>query len=274
MGRLGKGLDALISKGVKDTVTSRPVLIPVARIRSNPYQPRKDFDPDGLKELADSIREQGLIHPIIVRKKGEGYEVVVGERRLRASVMAGIKEIPAVVREVPDQDLLVLALIENLKRKDLNPIEEADGYGRLISQFKFTQRELAAIVGKDRATIANKLRLLSLPDKVKRYLARGDITEGHARALLSLGPGHDLIKVCQRIKNEGLSVRSVERMGKVGKRKRRTSPYSEIEEMLSKRLGSKVIITWCGRSGKMVIELYDEEDLDRIINIITGYGRD
>jgi ParB family chromosome partitioning protein len=274
MARLGKGLDALISKRVKDTITSRPVLIPINKIRPNPYQPRQDFDPKGLKELAESIKREGLLQPIIVRKKGDDYEVVVGARRLRAAEIAGIEEIPAMVRDVADQDLLVLALIENLKRKDLNPVEEAQGYQRLLTEFKLSQSDLAVIVGKNRATIANKLRLLSLPEQVKSYLIRGEITEGHARALLGLGPGYNLVKICQRIKQEGLSVRAVERMRRRPKQKKGLSPYYEIEELLSKKLGSRVTIIWHGRRGKMVIELYDEENLDRIIAVITGHGAD
>ncbi|HIE06271.1 MAG TPA: ParB/RepB/Spo0J family partition protein [bacterium (Candidatus Stahlbacteria)] len=275
MPRLGKGLDALISKDTKEAVTSRTVMIPIAKITRNPYQPRRGFDEARLAELASSIKENGIIQPIIVRKKGDGYELVVGERRLRAAKIAGLEEIPAIQKDLKDQDLLAVTLIENLQREDLNPIEEAEGYQQLITTFKLSQAEVAKLTNKDRSTIANKLRLLTLPAKVKGYLSNGSITEGHARALLGLGPGFDLVSLCRRIKNEGLSVRAIERLAKRKRKKKKVrSPYSEIEDFLSKKLGSKVIINWRGKKGKMIVELYNEEDLERIIEIISGHGKD
>jgi len=244
---------------------------PVDQISPNPYQPRRDFSPEGIQQLADSIRKRGLLQPVVVRRKGDRYELVVGERRWRAAKLAGLDEIPAILKDFSDQELLILSLIENLQREDLNPIDEAEGYQRLITQFGLSEKEVAELVGKKRPTISNKLRLLKLPDTVKRYLRSGAITEGHARALLSLGPGFDLVKLCQRIKNEGLSVRSIERLRKrkTGKRE----PYSDLAERLSKHLGLKVMIRWRGRRGRIIIELYGEEDLDRIIDLFTRYGK-
>lgn len=275
MPRLGKGLDALISKDTKEAVTSKALMIPIEKIKKNPYQPRSDFDEQLLKELADSIKKHGVLQPIIVRERNDGFELVVGERRLRAAKIAGLGEIPAIKRDLSDKDLLAITLIENLQRENLNPIEEAEGYKRLITDFKLAQAEIAGLTGKSRSTIANKLRLLNLPEKVKQYLGRGTITEGHARAMLNLGPGFDLVDLCKRIRNEGLSVRAIERMGKrKGKKKRFLSPYSDVEDILSKKLGSKVVIQWRGKRGRLIVELYNEDDLDRIIEILTGHGTD
>lgn len=279
---LGKGLGALIpdiekedrknffSCGIEEIIPSR-------------YQPRKGFDDGRLTELANSIKEKGIIEPLIVRKRDKGYELIVGERRWRAAQRAGIKEVPVIVRDVTTAEAMELALIENLQREDLNPLEEAEAYKRLMEEFHYTQEELAKRIGKDRATVANAVRLLKLPQEIKAYLADESISSGHARTLLGLDNPAEQKMACAKVIKGSLSVRETERLVKRlnaqrSKRDVDVMPPREeelnlefLEETLRKFLGTKVRIPKRGRKGKIEIEFYSEEDLERIVEIIMGH---
>src|SRR5687768_9474538 len=218
--RLGRGLEALLAAtspasapltGTPDASAMRT--IPIAHVRPNPYQPRREFKPDELADLEASLKVSGLLQPITVRKAttGQGYELIAGERRLRAATRLGWAEIPAVVKDVDDRTLLVLALVENLQRADLNALEEAEGYQRLIAEFDLTQQQVADVVGKDRTTVTNTLRVLQLPPSVRRMLADGAITGGHARALLGLDNEREIGEMARTVASNGLSVRETER---------------------------------------------------------------
>jgi ParB family chromosome partitioning protein len=258
-------------------------LIPIEKIAPNPFQPRIDFDQSALAELTASIKEKGVIQPITVRLKGDGYELISGERRLRASIEAGLKEIPAYVLDIKsDREMLELALIENIQREKLNPIEIALGYQRLIEECHLTQEEVAQKVSKDRATVANFLRLLKLPQPIQKSLRNGEITMGHARALISLEDTETQIEIWKLIMSKGLSVRKVEdlvsrttRTAKKNKSKPKPSPetkdvnVSEVESILRSRLATKVKVVHTSKgSGEIIIEYYSPDDLERIVDAI------
>jgi len=277
---LGKGLDALIPDlkpgGAAGSVTE----IPIDDIAANPYQPRSTMSETSLEDLKQSISEQGVLQPVIVRQKAGRYELVAGERRLRAAKLAGLRTIPAVVRQVSDSEALEIALVENLQREDLNPIDEARGYRELIQRFDLTQEQLAKKIGKDRSTIANTLRLLQLPDVVRKGLEDGEITVGHARALLGLEDGRAIEQVYHMIRHRGLSVRQVEGLVRRRQREkarprsqrvRRTldSEIAHLEESLMRKLGTRVRILVHGNHGKIEIEFYSMEDLTRILEAMS-----
>lgn len=285
---LGRGLDALISKNTgngfagaldehsSDETGARLLSLDPRNLKPNPKQPRMHFDEEALEELSESIRRNGLQEPVIVRKVGEDYELVSGERRVRAAVMADLETIPAVCREVSDADMLKLGLIENIQREDLNPIELASGYKQLLEEFGWTQEELARQVGKKRATVTNTLRLLNLPEAVQERVADGSIAMGHARALLAIEAPHKQIAVCRRIVNEGLSVRQVE---KIASRKesapKPTAPkdpnITAIEDELRRKLGTKVALKASGDAkGKIEIEYFNLDELDRLLELIRS----
>jgi ParB family chromosome partitioning protein len=220
---LGKGLSALLlpKKEVKEEI----VEIPVESIKPNPYQPRRNFDEEKLKEMAVTIKERGILEPLLVRKSAGGYELISGERRLRAAKIAGLKKVPCVIKTINDDEALEIALIENLQREDLNPVEEARAYKVLKDRFGMTQEEIAEKVGKDRATVANKMRLLKLPDEVLNGLLSGKISEGHAKVLLSLQSEREIVDFYRKIIKNSLSVRSLEKLVlKKGKEKREEDP--------------------------------------------------
>ncbi len=254
----------------------------IEEISPSRYQPRKGFDAAKLDELAASIKEKGIIEPLIVRKGERGYELIVGERRWRAAQRAGLREVPVIVREVSTGEALELALIENLQREDLNPLEEAEAYKRLMEEFHYTQEELAKRIGKDRTTVANAVRLLKLPQEIKAYLADETISSGHARAFLGLDTPEEQKAACAKVIKKALSVRETERLVKRvhaqrSKRDAAIKPGSDeelhlgyLEEMLRKFLGTKVRIPKRGRRGRIEIEFYSEEDLERIVEIIMG----
>lgn len=262
-------------------------VIDINSIRLNPRQPRKSFDKDKLDELADSIREHGVIEPVIVRPTDDGvYELVAGERRFRATVLAGLQSIPAVVRVVDDRQSLELALIENLQREDIGPIECAEAYRRLMDEFGLTQEQIAERVGKNRSTIANTLRLLNLPPEILESLSKGEITEGHARALLSVNDTREQLSLWKNVVSHGLSVRETERLSRTPRasrtsktssvsratgRQRHTDPYlADVEDKLRRYLGTKVSITRAdSNTGKIEIEFYDDDDLMRILDLIA-----
>lgn len=277
---LGKGLDALLPEGKAEGENIREVKI--SEIKSSHYQPRRYFDLDKQKELADSIREKGIIQPILIRPSKDGYELIAGERRLQAARSIGLDRIPAIVKDVIDNEVLEIALIENIQREDLNPIEEAEAYQRLIKEFNLTQESVANKVGMDRSSVTNTLRLLKLPLEIQKQVSTGVISMGHARAILSLESEIQQLEVCEKIVKKGLSVREVEGLVKRMKKSdvsHETSRVSEpdiiladCEEDLMRILGTKVRIKQDTRGkGKIEIEFYSNSDLDRIMEkIIPG----
>lgn len=271
---LGRGLEALIPGADQSGVMQ----VLVEEIARGGLQPRRSIDDAKLKELATSIKVHGVLSPILLRREGGRLEVVAGERRLRAARMAGLVSVPAVVKEVSSGEALEMALVENLQREDLNPIEEAEAYLRLQDEFGLTQEKVAQRVGRDRSSVANALRLLRLPKRVRTDLIAGTLSEGHARALLSLERTADQLKVRDQVVRLGLSVRATEALARRLKRParlKRTSPPGEpalraAEDALRQALGTRVRIYRKGTSGRIEIEFYSAEDLDRIYGLICG----
>ncbi len=277
---LGKGLDALIPDLKPPGAASGVTEIEIDEIAANPYQPRTRMSEASLDDLRQSISQQGVLQPVIVRRKAGRYELVAGERRLRAAKLAGLDKIPAVVRQVSDSEALEIALVENLQREDLNPIDEARGYKELIQRFDLTQEQLAHKIGKDRSTIANTLRLLQLPELVREGLEKGEISVGHARALLGLEDEHTIEQVYHMIRHRGLSVRQVEAVVRRRQRektrgRRQRSPrgmdveIARLEESLMRKLGTRVRILLHGGHGKIEIEFYSMDDLTRILEAMA-----
>lgn len=276
--RLGKGLDALIpSLSVQDD--DKVVEIPLNQLRANPYQPRKTFDEDAIRELAESIRQHGVIQPIIVRSVLKGYEIIAGERRFRASQFCGNATIPAVVRSFSDQQVMEIALIENLQRENLNAMEIAVAYQGLMDQFQLTQEELSLKVGKSRSHIANFLRLLSLPEEVKEYVSRGTLSMGHARALVGLKDAGKIKQLAKQCIDHEWSVRDLEDAvqqldrGKQEKAKtvnKKRDPYmDEVEENLRERYKTTVKIKANKEKGKIEINFYSKQDLQRLLDLLN-----
>lgn len=279
---LGKGLGALIpEENVEERSTNKEEvnnLININLIKANEDQPRKSFDEEKIIQLSESIKEHGVIQPIILKKDGETYSIVAGERRWRAAKIAGVKDIPAIVMELSDKEILEISLIENIQRQDLNPIEEAIAYKKLIDEFHLTQEQLSNRVGKSRTSITNCLRLLNLDKRVQDYLIDGVITEGHGRAILSVEDKELQYKLAQSIIDEGLSVREVERLIKsIITEKKNTKPkikdlnphYIDIKDKLESLFGTKVLLMDKRNKGKIEIEYYSQEDLQRILDILN-----
>jgi ParB family chromosome partitioning protein len=270
---LGRGLDALIPRAVIENVNADKVVqIPVGAIEANPQQPRKRFDKSQIRSLSESIKVDGVLQPVVVRQNGEQYELVMGERRLQAARVAGMSTVPAIVRTVKDADSLRLALVENLQRVDLNPIEVAEAYRSLIDTFGLSQNELAGMVGKERSSVANTLRLLSLPEEVRALIVEDKLSEGHARALLALPTESEQLAFAKRIQDERMTVRQVENQA-VGNKKRkapaeRTEKPTHIkylEEAISRHLGTRVVVDEKrGGKGRLVIEFYSHEEFERL----------
>lgn len=278
---LGKGLGALIPDDLsiqEDKDISKDVnKISINMIRANESQPRKSFDENKLNSLSASIKEHGIIQPLVLKKEeGETYTIIAGERRWRAAKLAGIKEVPAVIMNVSEKQLLEISLIENIQREDLNPIEEALAYKKLIDDFNLTQEELSERVGKSRTAITNCLRLLNLDLRVQQYVIEGVITEGHGRAILGVDDKNLQFRLAQTVIDERLSVRETEKLAKnmlhENKRKRKEkneSPYYiDIEERLKNIFGTKVSIKSGRNKGKIEIEYYSDDDLQRIVEIL------
>ncbi len=275
---LGKGLGALIpdlaALGEKDRAALGISDIELDRIVPNEYQPRKAFDDERLRELAASIREQGVIQPVIVHRIGTNFGLIAGERRWRAARLAGLKTIPAIVKEASKRELIEQALIENIQREDLNPLEAAEAFKRLQDEFKLTQEDLAKRVGKERSTITNFLRLLGLPKEVKQGLIAGALSMGHAKAILGLERARDQVRATAHIIKRGLSVREAETLANhlknppKEKKARLSHELKAVEEKLKKALGTKVSIGSRSKGGKIVIEYYSNEELDRILEKI------
>ncbi|MEZ4180162.1 MAG: ParB/RepB/Spo0J family partition protein [Candidatus Doudnabacteria bacterium] len=248
----------------------------VSQVVANPYQPRKFFDPDALRELSESIKEHGVIQPIVVTQKPNGYEIVVGERRFRASQLAGLTMIPAIVKDsLADQTKLEVALIENIQRQELNSIEEAQAYQSLIDKFNLTQNEVAQKVGKSRPAVTNTLRLLNLPAQIQRGIIEGQITEGHGRAILGIPDPEKQLILYQQIIDHGMNVRQVEaKVREVTQRKKVDSVRPDpklmaAETKLRSQLGAQVKVSRQGRGGKITIEFYSDEDLDQIVDHLS-----
>jgi ParB family chromosome partitioning protein len=281
---LGKGLGALISNAEKGQKSdSLNILnIEIAKIKPNKYQPRKEFDPVKLNDLISSIQEKGIIQPISVRKINDNeYELIAGERRMRAAKAAGFDKVPAIVKDVKDEDMLELAIIENIQRDDLNPIEEANAYNRLLEEFELTHDDLSKKVGKDRSTITNTLRLLNLPINIQEHVSRGTISMGHARVLLALEEPSTKMDICEHIIKGGLSVRQAEQLvGKLKKGREKNIREQmkkdvhvlDAEKQLQYVLGTKVRIKG-KKSGKIEIYYHNLEDLNRIYEIIKKVGK-
>jgi ParB family chromosome partitioning protein len=290
--RLGRGLEALISSSTGTSVVPESDLqrIAVSRIRANPFQPRREFDPADLAELESSLGSSGLLQPITVRRRGDAYELVAGERRLRAAANIGWTEISAIVRDLDDQTMLVLALVENLQRSNLNAVEEARGYRRLIDDFKLTQQQVAEAVGKDRTTITNLLRVLSLPESVRQMVEQGILSTGHARALLALETAESILHVANEAVARGLTVRELEqRVRELGGKAASSSGLTRtqqlevgsadpairrIEDDLRRHLQTDIRVQLTGPSkGRVEISFYNNDDLDRVLDLILGDKR-
>ena len=291
-GGLGRGLDALFAdvpvtepekETREDNVSAEEIpaedrinYIGIHEIMPNANQPRKTFSEEKIEELADSIREHGIIQPIVVRKKTKGYEIVAGERRWRAAMKAGLSEVPCLLRELTDEQNMLIAIIENMQREDLNPIEEAEGLNQMIHSFDMTQDQVSKSVGKSRPYITNSLRLLKLPEYIREKVSEGEMTAGHGRTLITIEDANLQRQLCEKIIAEGLSVRQTEKLvselGKQPKKKpsqKKKSPDTvRVEEELKAVLGTRVNIVEKGKKGKIEIETYSRDELNRIIELL------
>jgi len=275
---LGKGLSALISDLPEESTAGQVKIVPINEIEPNKEQPRKNFDEDKMEELSQSIKEHGIIQPLIVKKQGNFYVIVAGERRWRAARMAGLSEVPVIIQDYSNNEVMEISLIENLQREDLNPIEEAKAFETLINSFSLKQEEVAKRVGKSRSAIANTLRLLQLDESIQELLIHQSISEGHARALLALSNKADQIVVVDKILKDNISVRETEKLvkeilekPKKKKKKEALSPiFKDIENKMKQILGTKVQITKGRKKGKIEIEYYSNDDLERIISLIQS----
>lgn len=274
---LGKGLSALIPEKILDTKSVAVSFIKIDKVKFNSFQPRSHYDKQKQEELIASIKEKGVLQPILVREIDGQYEVIAGERRLRAAQSLNLTDVPAIIKTVSDTEALILALVENIQREELNPIEEAKAYQKLINEFQFTQDSIAKSVSKDRTTITNTIRLLKLPEEIQQYIFQGQITPGHARALLSIEDPKRQRELFQRILDNGISVREAERFARQesckGKKARLKSPSKApdiiaLEEELQTILGTRVQIQANKKIGKILIEFYSLDELERIINTI------
>lgn len=277
---LGKGIEALIPAQDKDTLHEGYRMVSIQAIEPNPYQPRAPIRDTEIADLIASVKEKGVIEPLIVRRTGTRYILAAGERRLRAARIAGLKEVPVVIRDLTDQELLEIGLIENLHRKDLNPLEEALAYEELSKKFGMTHDKIAQLVGKDRSTVTNVLRMLNLPEKIRKYMTGGKINAGHARALLAMQEEHHMLHIAERIVREDLSVRAAENLIRKYKGKPRIIPGKQkepnlliLEEELSKLLHAKVTIEWKRNKGTITIHYYSLEDFTRIHEVLKRAKR-
>jgi ParB family chromosome partitioning protein len=293
---LGKGLDSLIPMGninietknssvktEKEKETQAETLVKITKVEPNRDQPRKNFDEDALQELADSIKQFGLLQPILVQDKKDYYEIIAGERRWRAAKLAGLKEVPVIIKNYTSQEIVEISLIENIQREDLNPIEEAQAYKRLLEEFNLKQDEVAERVSKSRTTVTNSMRLLKLTEPVQQMIIDGMLSTGHARAIIPIEDAEQQLQLAQRIFDEKLSVRDVEKLVKQmlkpaedknkvdEKEKAMQYIYQDIENKLKERLSRKVAISSKGKNGagKIEIEFYSNDDLDRLIELLS-----
>lgn len=276
---LGRGLNALMGEAQTETgsVTS-DTLVDITKIQPNPNQPRMHFNETLLQELSESIRENGVLQPLLVRKKGQKYEIIAGERRYQASKLAGIEKLPVIIKDVDDQKMLELALIENLQRSDLNPIEEAKGYKQLLKESGMTQEALSKAVSKSRSAITNSLRLLDLPDEVQQFLFDGKMTAGHARAILAVPFEDARIRLARKVVDEGLSVRTTENLaplfsvGEEPKKSKAVTPqsYKKAARALRQVFNTDVKVKSSRGKNKIEIEFKDEEELSQILSVVMN----
>ena len=275
---LGKGIDLLIPEGTKAEANEEQVMLKISQIEPNRNQPRKKFDEDSLIELADSIKQYGIIQPLVVSKKDDYYEIIAGERRWRAAKKAGLKEVPVVIRDYADKEIAAVSLIENIQREDLNPIDEAMGYKKLIEDFDLTQEEVAQKVSKSRTAVTNSMRLLKLSKDVQEMLVSGALSAGHARALLALDSDELQEQAAKEIAEKSLSVRQAEELVKTinSPKKPAKKPikndvfYKDLEKQIGNFLGTKVKINQKEKGkGRIEISYFSEEELDRILNLIN-----
>ncbi len=278
-GGLGKGLSAIFMENESED-SSSTVTLKISELQPNRQQPRKEFDEKSLAELADSISQHGILQPLLVRPLLDGgYQIVAGERRFRAARMAGLTEVPVVIRDLSDSETMQLALIENLQREDLSPVEEAMGYKKLMDSYSLSQEEIARVVGKSRPAIANSLRLLSLPDEVLKLISDGKLSAGHGKALLAFKNEYEMEKAAHLAAAEDISVRELERMAKrsnksaeqeaeKSKPERKMSYYSEVELALREHLGRKIKVSGSDKKGVLEIEFYGRDDLTNIVKLL------
>ena len=276
---LGKGLGALLAENAIEEESKKTVWLRISEIQPNRDQPRRHFEQESLAELAESISQHGILQPLLVRPLLDGrYQLIAGERRWRAAQMAGVSEVPVIIREIDEQKASELALVENLQREDLNPMEEAAGYKTLMENYGLTQEEIAKVVNKSRPAVANALRLLNLPQPVAEMVAAGEISAGHARALLALPTAEEQIETAKEIIKKGLSVRDIEKKARQAakpkktaeqKAKLRDSFYNEVELALTEHLGRRVKVAESGRGGTLQIEFYSQEDLKSLANLLS-----
>ncbi|MFA4016085.1 MAG: hypothetical protein RUDDFDWM_001186 [Candidatus Fervidibacterota bacterium] len=284
---LGRGLDALIPPASGEVweagmgASSNIVEIEVDRIKPNPFQPRHKMDQKALQELADSIRVHGILQPVVVRQVEDGYQLVTGERRWRAAMLAGMKKLPAVIRQCDDQEMIEFALIENLQREDINPIEEAEAYFQLARRFGMTQEEIAARVGKSRAAVANTMRLLQLPEPIKEAIRNGELSEGHGRALLALEEEQKMLHAFSLVQRHNLSVRQTEELvqrlktkeQRAQKKRHELDPnLLSLQEEMQRQLQMRVRIKPGRKGGTIEIRYLTDEDLQRFVELILGGG--
>jgi ParB family chromosome partitioning protein len=269
-----------------ETKTSSPTFLPISQIKTNPEQPRQEFSEGEISELSDSIKALGVIQPIIVRSRGGNYEIIAGERRFRAATRAGLQEVPVLIRDISEQEAFEIAMVENIQRQQLNPIEEGAGYQRLMDQFSLTTQEVAERVGKDRATVSNFTRLLRLPTVVQTLLREGKISTGHAKAILTVKEPSAQIGLANKIIAENLTVRAIEaivsrevvletktkRSTGGGKQASSTSQYPDLEERLRNALGTKVTVHKKRKGGQIELHFFSEEELDRLAQILLENG--
>lgn len=286
--RIGKGLDALIPGSVKENTPPTKlegdvVKVKISKVEPNREQPRKHFDEDALQDLADSIKQVGLLQPILVQDRKDYYEIIAGERRWRASNIAGLKEVPVIIKNFTEQEIVEIALIENIQREDLNPIEEAQAYKRLLTEFNLKQDEVAERVSKSRTAVTNSIRLLKLSDEVQRMVIDDMISTGHARALLAIEDPEQQYILAQKVFDEKLSVRDIEKLvknlgktkvKKEEKNKQLDAIYQQMEEVLKEKLSTKVVITGKDNgAGKIEIEFFSHEELDRLIDLMNKISK-
>lgn len=271
---LGRGIGALLTAADEER---KLVTCGIEEIIPNRHQPRKVFDSEKLGELVASIKGKGVIQPLLARRVNGGYELIAGERRWRAAQMAGLREVPVIIKEAEDTEMLELALIENIQRADLNPVEEAEAYQKLIEEFNFTQEELSMRVGKERSTITNHLRLLKLPEPIKEDISKGRVSAGHAKAILGLESPRKQLEAHAFVVKKGLSVRGTEALVKrmargqpVKKVQKTSAELLNLQNALMRSLGTKVMIGGNGRKGRIVIEYYSPDELERITGILKG----
>jgi ParB family chromosome partitioning protein len=262
---LGKGLSAILND-IEDR--GAPLFVPLGQIRPNPNQPRLSFKDDSIAELSESIKEKGLLQPILVRKTGHGYEIIAGERRFRACIKAGLSEVPVIVRDADDRESLEMALIENLQREDLNSMDVAHVYRRFVDEFDYTHDGLAKKIGVERSSVTNYIRLLKLPTWIQDLIAEGKLTQGHGRVLITIEDEAEQRRYVDRILKEAISVRGIENIRRQ-KGIAKASPFGYAEDLLREALKTKVQITFRRNKGKLIIEFYSKDDLEALLELLA-----